>query len=111
MTGTEIRIVLTSSRNVPSRKYSIITARMTISGDRPHAVTQPTSAVGNCVRTMNRAKMNAPITMKNSIAVAYAVSRKAPSRPRQRMWPVANAITIAAKALTAAASVGEYQPR
>ena len=60
---------------------------------------------------MNRAKMNAPITMKNSIAVVYTVSSSASTSPCQPMVRVANAITIGANALTPAASVGENQPR
>ena len=44
-------------------------------------------------------------------AVVYAVSRSACTRPRQSMAPVANAIRMATKAATAAASVGKNQPR
>ena len=60
---------------------------------------------------MKREKMNAPTTMKKSAAVLYAVSSSASTRPRQPIAPVANAITIAANADAAAASVGENQPR
>ncbi|MNC88570.1 hypothetical protein D3C83_43970 [compost metagenome] len=60
---------------------------------------------------MKREKMNAPTMMKNSIAVECTVSRKASKRPRSVSVRVAKPITIAAKAATAAASVGENQPR
>jgi hypothetical protein len=64
-----MRMVLTSSRKVPSRKYSMITASTIHSGPRPASRTHATSSFGSRVSTMKREKMKAPTMMKNSIAV------------------------------------------
>src|SRR5262249_48526409 len=69
VTGTVMRMVLTSARNVPSRTYSAITAMRTKNGDSPMIPTQLVSSLGNCVSTMKREKMNAPTTIKKITAV------------------------------------------
>ena len=60
---------------------------------------------------MKREKMNAPTTMKKIAAVVDTVSSSASTSPRRFIARVPKAITIAANAATAAASVGENQPR
>jgi len=74
-------------------------------------LTQATSSFGSRVSTMKRAKMKAPTMMKNSIALANTDSRNASLSARQVSARVAKPMTIAAKALIAAPSVGENQPR
>ena len=88
-----------------------ITSAIAQSGARPADCTHVASSFGNRVSTMNREKMKAPTTMKKIAAVVYTVSSSASPRPRQPIAPVPKAITIATNAATAAASVGENQPR
>ena len=70
VTGTVIRMVLTSSRNVPSsdierdHRHQDPERRR----GRPPGPT-PASSFGNCVSTMKREKMKAPTTMKKIAAV------------------------------------------
>ena len=69
VTGTVMRMVETSSRNVPNKIYSAITAIRIQNGDKPMARTHWVNSFGNCVRTMKREKINAPSTMKKIVAV------------------------------------------
>src|SRR5688572_32668628 len=79
-------------------------------GDRPQSPTTRTSSFGMRVSTMKRANTKAPMTMKNSMAVEYTASRNASSSAPSDRVRVAKPIAMAAKAETAAASVGENQP-
>src|SRR5262245_65869150 len=63
VTGTVMGMVLTSSRNVPSRTQSAITAMATQNGGSPMIPTHLVNSLGNCVSTMTREKMTAPTTM------------------------------------------------
>src|SRR6266850_1026684 len=77
ITGTVMRMVLTSSRAVPRTTYSTITASTIASGESCAACTHTASSFGRRVSTMKRAKMKAPTMMKNSIALEKGVAQPA----------------------------------